>query len=77
MKQTVGHVPLCKRASVSLQLRGDTRMRLERTKSVEAPKSRGHVSPLYRSLKNDANVRPEERRIRALDAGSSTRIVQT
>ena len=33
-------------------------MELERTKSVEAPKSTEYVSPLYRSLKNDAKVRP-------------------
>ena len=38
------------------------RMKLRHTKSVEAPKFTGYVSPLYRSLKNDANARPEKRR---------------
>jgi len=58
MKQTVCDIPLLWRTSAPFQLRVTTR-RLRRTKSVEALKSTGYVSPLYCSLKNDANVRPE------------------
>ena len=36
-------------------------MESRRTKSVEALKSVEYVSPLYRSLKNDAKVRPGRR----------------
>lgn len=46
------------RRRVPLQFGSTMGMELERTKSVEAPKSTEYVSPLYRSLKNDAKVRP-------------------
>ena len=62
MKRTVGDVPLWKENERFTSARGHHGEELGRTKSVEAPKSTGRVSPLYCSLKKDAKVRPEKRR---------------
>lgn len=60
LKPTVGNIALRKEMEGFTSTRRCARIGLIRTKSVEAPKSAGYVSPLYCSLKKDAKVRPEE-----------------